>query len=169
MLIQSVASTGDRFYNIRHFNTTMGHFVTAGWVLCLDELMCPWLGLDSWHLNGMPHISKIVQKPKGVGLEFKCVAGGETKVMVFLEIVEDSGVMQTKKYYNDEFGNTKKSSIATTLRMLEQWFSSGHFVVGDSWFRKDVHGTYEAKSIFYCYCKDCPQRISKNPFSNKSI
>ena len=70
--------------------------------------MCPWLGLDSWHPRGMPHISKIVQKPKGVGWEFKCVADGETKVMVFLEIVEGSDVMQIKKYYNDEFGNTKK-------------------------------------------------------------
>jgi hypothetical protein len=135
---QSVASTGDRFYSIRylvsHFNTTMEHFMTAGWVLCLDELMCPWLGLDSWHPDGMPHISKIIRKPKGVGLEFKCVADGETKIMLFLEIVEDSAVMQTKKYYNDEFGNTKKSSIATTLRMLEPWFSSGRLVVGDSWF-----------------------------------
>ena len=44
--------------------------MTAGWVLCLDELMCPWLGLDSWHPDGMPHISKIIRKPKGVGLEF---------------------------------------------------------------------------------------------------
>ena len=35
------------------------------------------------------------------------MANGETKIMLFLEIVEDSGVMQTKKYYNDEFGNTK--------------------------------------------------------------
>ena len=32
-----------------------------------------------------------------------------------------------------------------------------------------MHGTYEARFIFYCYCKDCPQRISKNPFSNTSI
>ena len=93
----------------------MGHFETAEWVLCLDKLMCPWLGLDSWHPNGMPHISKRVRKPKGIGLEFKCVADGETKVMVFLEIVENSDVMQTKKDNNDEFGNTKKSSIATPL------------------------------------------------------
>lgn len=50
--------------------------------------------------------------------------------MLFLEIVEDSAVMQTKKYYNDDFGNTKKSSIATTLRMLEPWFSSVRLVVG---------------------------------------
>lgn len=54
--------------------------MTAGWVLCLDELMCPWLGLDSWHSNGMPHISKIIRKPKGGGLEFKCVADGEPRL-----------------------------------------------------------------------------------------
>ena len=36
------------------------------------------------------------------------------KIMLFLEIVEDSAIIQTKKYYNDEFGNTKKS-IATKL------------------------------------------------------
>ena len=43
------------------------------------------------------------------------MADGETKVLLFLEIVEDSGVMQAKKYYKNEFGNTKKSSIAATL------------------------------------------------------
>ena len=63
---QSVASTGDRFCKIRylvsHFNTTMGHFLTAGWVLCLDELMCQCLVNGSAWILGIRTMCHIFLK-----------------------------------------------------------------------------------------------------------
>ena len=38
--------------------------------------------------DGIPHLTKIIQKPKGVGTEVKCVADGLVGIMLRLEICE---------------------------------------------------------------------------------
>jgi len=56
-------------------------------------------GVDGkYHLHGMPHVTKIVRKPKGVGLELKALADCESGIMLRLEIQKGKAAMASKEY-----------------------------------------------------------------------
>lgn len=68
-----------------------------GETLVIDECMIAWEGLEGkWSIKGMPHVTKIARKPKGVGAEVKSLADGESGVLLGLEIMEGRELMATK-------------------------------------------------------------------------
>ena len=59
------------------------------WQICVDESMSAWRGKDgNFCSDGLPHVSKIDRKPKGVGTELKDAADAESKVIILIEIQE---------------------------------------------------------------------------------
>jgi len=146
----------------------MGWVVTPGKYICVDELMSPWKGLEGdYVVGGVPHATKVKSKPKGVGVMGKATADGATRVVIFIEIVEEKADMQLKKFCartgqaaNDrEYQRVEPKvshTVATTLRLVEKWFGSWRIVVGDSWFgslttavelkKKGLHCTLTVKT-----------------------
>ena len=60
------------------------------WSICVDEPMSSWRGKDgNYCSDGMPHVTKIERKPKGVGTELKDAACAQTKVI--LALIRNSG------------------------------------------------------------------------------
>lgn len=105
-------------------------FKRAGNKITIDEAMCEWEGADlKYTAEGMPHVTKIPRKPKGIGCEFKATADSLTGCLVFLEIQEGQEAMRNKKYM-DKW----KNHTAVTLRSVEKYFSTGRTVTGDSAF-----------------------------------
>jgi hypothetical protein len=95
----------------------------------MNSCLCGY-GLDSTYaVEGMPHVTKIIRKPRGVGVEMKALCDGETNIMLRLEIME--GVeRQHAKQYHAQYG----SGTSITLRLCQPWQGSGRTVIGDSAF-----------------------------------
>ena len=104
--------------------------VIAGSYICADELMSSWEGYEGkYHHRGMPHVTKIKRKPKGVGAEIKCAADCESGIMLKLEIQEGESMNKTKKFANDF-----PFHVAITLRLFEDWFYTDRCGIADSAF-----------------------------------
>ena len=92
--------------------------------------MSSWEGSDGkYDVNGMPHKTKIIRKPKGVGAEVKSIACSKTGILVRLDIMEGKK-RQAEKPWHTEFGE----GTALVLRLCEQFFGSGRVVHADSAF-----------------------------------
>jgi len=92
--------------------------------------MSPWERKEySYAAEGMPHVTKIARKPKGIGCELKSAADGMTGILLRLEIQEGADAMAKKK-----FADIHKYHTAVTLRLVEPWFGSNRIIVGDSAF-----------------------------------
>lgn len=92
--------------------------------------MSAWLGLEGFECKwAIPHKTKIMRKPKGVGCELKSCADCETKVLLRLEIMEGKVPMSTKDFVQ-EYG----ASTAVALRLTKEYFGSGRTVIADSAF-----------------------------------
>jgi hypothetical protein len=81
-------------------------------------------------VRGLPHVSKVIRKPKGVGLELKNALCCESGVMLCYEMLEGKAAMATKRFC----GPSINATTATTLRLVEPWMGKGRLIVGDSWF-----------------------------------
>ena len=61
--------------------------------------MSAWRGKDgNFCSDGMPHVTKIARKPKGVGAELKDAADSETNIIIRLELQEGAERMAAKKF-----------------------------------------------------------------------
>lgn len=119
--------------------------VTPGRDLTVDELVSQWHGIEAEFLaNGVPHLTKVVSRPQGVGVTAKATADGATRVVPFTETVERKEDMALKKYClrkgaaanDEEYMRTLPKvshTAATTLRLVESWHGTWRVVVGDSW------------------------------------
>ena len=47
--------------------------------------------------DGIPHLTKIIRKPKGVGTEVKCIADGMTGITLQLEVCDGKEAESRKK------------------------------------------------------------------------
>ncbi|KAL5517975.1 hypothetical protein EMCRGX_G003632 [Ephydatia muelleri] len=56
--------------------------------------------------DGIPHLTKIIRKPKGVGTEMKCLADGVVGIMLQPEICEDKEAESQKKWFQLPAGST---------------------------------------------------------------
>ena len=66
---------------VRAFNRARLAVVCPGTFICVDESMSAWRGKDgNFCSDGMPHVTKIERKPKGVGAEFRDAADADTGV-----------------------------------------------------------------------------------------
>ena len=94
--------------------------------------------------DGIPHLTKIIRKPKGVGTEVKCLADGVVGIMLQLEICEGKEAEAQKKWSHLPAGT------AQTLRLSDPWHGSGRIVVADSAF-SSVTTAIECrkKGLFY--------------------
>eukprot|EP00750_Incisomonas_marina_P005668 INCI14073.1.p1 GENE.INCI14073.1~~INCI14073.1.p1 ORF type:complete len:625 (+),score=97.77 INCI14073.1:326-2200(+) len=112
------------------FNSNRAETFHAGWKLVADESMSAWRGHDQRHgLTGCPHVTKIIRKPKGVGMEIKNLCDVASGVMLVLEIVGPKEEMNDRKY-TEALG----SGTALLLRLSQRFAGSGRLVVADSAF-----------------------------------
>ncbi len=96
----------------------------------VDESFSMWEGKDGrFRVDGLPHVSKIPRKPRGIGIQFKNMADGQTGIMLKLEIVKGK-VEDKKKPHYIELGAT----VSTALRLTQELSGSWRVVIGDSWF-----------------------------------
>lgn len=92
--------------------------------------MSAWKGLDGqYHMDGLPHVTKIRRKPEGVGAEFKAICDGSTKIMLGLELMEGKTIQRTKQY-----SDCGSQGTAITLRLCKSYFGSNRIVHADSAF-----------------------------------
>ena len=95
----------------------------------IDELMSSWVSRKQDHTkDGIPHLTKIIRKPKGVGAEVKCLAHGVVGIMLRMEICEGKDAEAEKKW------SYLPAGTAQTLRLSEFWHGSQRIIVGDSAF-----------------------------------
>ena len=111
--------------------------------------MSAWRGKNGrYHTEGMPHVTKIIRKPEGVGCEIKAAACAQTGCLVMLEIQEGKDRMKLKRFQlradqalhdaayqqQRDAGQVFKYSTAVTLRLAQPWFGNRREVVVDSAF-----------------------------------
>ncbi|KAL5515784.1 hypothetical protein EMCRGX_G001003 [Ephydatia muelleri] len=90
---------------IKGFNEQRAATFYPCWSICVDESMCAWRRKDeNYCSDGMPHVTKIERKPKGVEVELMVAACAETKVMIALEIQEGREAMASKEYVDRVVG-----------------------------------------------------------------
>jgi hypothetical protein len=98
--------------------------------MTIDEIMSFWYGLSSeFAVNTMPHQTKIIRKPRGVGAEAKAIADGESGVMLRLDFMEGQARQQQKQWFA-QYGE----GTAVALRLAAPWAGSGRYTVMDSAF-----------------------------------
>ena len=74
---------------VNAFNINQQLAVIPGDFMVIDEIMSAWRGLDREFSDwGMPHVSKVIRKPAGVGAEMKAIACGESGIIMGLDIME---------------------------------------------------------------------------------
>jgi hypothetical protein len=111
-------------------NTCRSKCVTPGRVLTVDEVMSMWLGLDGeYAVEGLPHVTKIQRKPRGIGAELKAAADGQSGIMLHLEMIEGKEREKVKKWHA-EYGH----GCAVLMRCVEKYKGSGRHVIADSAF-----------------------------------
>ena len=112
------------------FNDCRKQRVSPGYKLVVDESMSEWRGKDQRHGDsGCPHVTKIIRKPKGVGMEIKNLADCDAGIMMAMEIMARKAEMKTRAFVA-EYG----SGTALLLRLSQAWKGSGRLVVADSAF-----------------------------------
>jgi len=115
---------------IEAFNENRRKKVIPGRVLTVDEVMSMWLGLDgNYAVEGIPHLTKIAHKPRGVGAELKAMCDGKSGILMSLELMEGKERGNVKKYH-DLYGH----GTAVTMRLVQNWAGTGRIVTADSAF-----------------------------------
>jgi len=76
----------------------------------------------------LPHQTKIVRKPEGVGAEFKSVACAQTGNILKLDLMEGQERNAVKEF------NNLGAGTGTTMRLTRPWHGTNRVLVGDSWF-----------------------------------
>ena len=90
-----------------------------------------WRGKDgNFCSDGLPHVSKIDRKLKGVDTELKDAADAESKAIIQIEIQEGKEEMN-KKECMDVY---KKAGTAQVLRLTKPWHGTGRAAYADSAF-----------------------------------
>ena len=122
-----------------------------GWQLCVDESLSSWRSKDGdFCSDGMPHVTQVERKPKGVGCELKDCADADTKAILQPEIhvQEGADVMGSKEY----MAEYKLVRTAELLRLTKLLHGSGRAVSADSAFVSVA--TAVAWNSFYSIGKD---------------
>ena len=112
------------------FNHSRQTRVSPGYKMVVDESMSEWRGKDQRHGDsGCPHVTKIIRKPKGVGMEIKNMADCDSGMLMALEIMAGKHEMKARKY-----APLYGSGTSLLLRLSEPWKGSGRLIVADSAF-----------------------------------
>ncbi len=93
--------------------------------------MSAWRGKDgAWHVDGLPHVTKIKAKPKGVGLMLNTSADAATRILLAVDMAEGKEANARKEYA----GPGISDGTALTLRLTKRYHNSHRRVAGDSRF-----------------------------------
>ena len=111
------------------FNDTREKRVTPSWRLCVDEKTSWYFPAKRFVDDAVPHLTKIVRKPKRSSMELKDVTCGQSRVCMRLELQKGKDAMATA-----EFASTYNAGTACLLRLTKPWTNTGRLVVGDSAF-----------------------------------
>lgn len=106
-----------------------------------------WYGRDAeYTTDGLPHVTKIKGKPRGVGAEMKAACDGESNIMLQLEIMEGAERQKLKKYHTD-----CGSGTSITMRLCDPWKGTGRTVIADSAFSsvKTLQSLHEELGLFF--------------------
>ena len=138
MRIQDAWTPIRPFFNA--FNERRMEVIEPGRVIVVNECMSEWQGKNGkYHAEGMPQVTKIIRKPKGVGCELKSACDGEPNILLRLEIQEGAEEMKLKMFSehrpaDQRTGEDIHPLFPVTLRLVEPWLKSWRLVVGDSAF-----------------------------------
>lgn len=77
--------------------------------------------------EGMPHRTKIAQKPEGVGAEMKALVCGETGIILKLDVMEGREANQ-RRDFSQEYGE----GTAVTVQLTKEYYGTGRVVYADS-------------------------------------
>lgn len=138
----------DMWYEVREliheFNSNMEKSFYPGKFLTVDEIMSAWKGLScQFTAMGIPHLTKIIRKPEGVGAEMKAVACGESGIILKVDLMEGASLMNDKPYQR-EYG----AGCAVILRLIWHWKDSHRVVIADSAF-----SSFKTLYVLWCLCK----------------
>jgi hypothetical protein len=112
------------------FNNNRVQLVQPSWQLTADEKMSSYRPRKGSYLNdGIPHLTKIIRKPKPVGTELKDLTDASSRVTLQLEIQEGKVAMAAK-----EFAGEHSAGTALLLRLTKPWWNTDRHVFGDSAF-----------------------------------
>ena len=111
----SPSEDGDKWRQPRSFvdffNKCRSERVQPSSSLTVDEKMSAYRPVKgAWCDDSIPHLTKIVRKPEGVGTELKDCSDGTTCIALRLEIQEGAEVMSTKEF-------TDRYNAGTSLYM----------------------------------------------------
>lgn len=138
--------------------------IHVGSDIVIDECMSAWRGRDAFEcIFVLPHKTKIIRKPEGVGAEIKSLADGESGILLHLELMEGKNA-QAAKEFCDEF----PSSIAMTLRIVKKYFNTGITLHADSAFSSVscAHALLERGLYFMGCVKTASKRYPKEYLNN---
>jgi Transposase IS4 len=149
---------------INGFNYCRGRFVYVSGDLVIDECMSSWRGFDSFEcIFALPHKTKIIRKPEGVGAELKSLCDGESGILLFLEFMEGKDAQALK-----EFGDVYPSSIAMTMRICKRYFNTGVTLHADSAFSSVACATaLMSHGVYFMGCvKTATKKFPKDYLNN---
>ena len=113
--------------------------------------MSAWKGSEKYEcIFALPHKTKIMRKPQGIGAELKSLADGESGILLHLEFMEGRVANELA-----EFCDEYPSSIALTLRVVKHYFGTGITLHADSAFSS----VSESRDPFHGLCQDCDQDV----------
>ena len=73
-------------------------------------------------IDGIPHLTKIIRKPKEVGTEIKCLADGVVGIMLRLEICEGKEAECRKKRSYLPAGNLCSRTVPASRLCIKMFF-----------------------------------------------
>ena len=93
--------------------------------------MFEWKGKDQrFGIDGCPHVTKIIRKPKGVDMKVKNMADCDSGFMVSMEVMAPKEEMKHREYVGRYYG----AGTALLLCLAANYRGSGRIVVADSAF-----------------------------------
>jgi len=120
---------------VNGFNDHWEHHFYPGHGVCIDETVFHWYG------QGLPHVSYLPRKPKGLGTEVKTLCDYMCGVLFRMELQESKGAMgKLLKVAKEKFGSSITKTTACVMRLTEKLhdqtgaFGRQRVVIGDSWF-----------------------------------
>jgi hypothetical protein len=158
----------DKWWEIRAlieaFNSNRATTIVPGKYLVIDEIMSMWLGLDGvYAVEGIPHLTKIARKPRGIGLEMKALCDGASGIMIGLELVECKEDMKNK-----DLQSAYGAGTAVCLRLTKPWAGSKRILIADSAFSsvKTLEALHDKRGLYFMgMVKTAHKRYPKDFFS----
>ena len=129
-----ITGNDDAFWQVQPlidaFNYNRRENFSPGSKLVVDESMSEWKGKDQrFGKDGCPHVTKIIRKPKGVGMELKNLADCDTGILMALEIMGPKTEMR-HRMHTGQYG----AGTALLLRLCRNLRGTGRVIVADSAF-----------------------------------